>query len=157
MSDLTPNELCRWLEWAGMRLLATPSIRIKPQEPIVAWPEYSQDQFEILNFRAGIVLRSLAPSSTEIPLMDEILLLPNFCFSTNRRRVVRLRTLVDPLNSHYVFSWARIAEKLDSGPRAIKHMYLLGLEEISRKVPPAQVCRISAALDQGIPIRANIA
>lgn len=156
-SELTPSVLQGWLEWASARLLATPSTKIRPQEPVTIWPEYSQDKFEILDFRAQIMLRALAPSSTEIPIMDEILLLPNLCFNENRRRVVRLRSLVDPLNSRYIYSWARLAERLHSGPRIIKRMYSLGLEEISRKVPPDQVCRLGIALNGGIPSCSNTA
>lgn len=158
MSDcLTPETLKFWLEWASARLLAIPSSRIKPQDSSVIWPEYSQDRFEILDFRANIMLRALAPSSAEIPLMDEILLLPNLCFSEKRRRAIRLRSLVNPVNNHHLFSWARLAERLSSDPKSVKRLYLRGIEEVSRKVPRDQVCRISTVLYEDIPTRQNIA
>ena len=89
--------------------------------------------------------------------MDEILLLPNLCFSEKRRRAVRLRSLVNPINSRHLFSWARLAERLSSDPKSIKRLYLRGIEEVSRKVPPEQVCRISAVLYEDIPIQQNSA
>lgn len=147
---LGPEELSRWLEWASARLLATPVTRIKPQEPTTFWPEYSQDKFEIIDFRAKLMLKALAPSSTEIPIMDEILLLPNLCFSPPRRRAVRLRSLVNPINNRHIFSWSRLAEKINSDPKTVRRFYFSGLDEISRKVPPEQVCHLASVLGEDI-------
>ena len=74
---LSPQELQAWLEWAGARLIAMPGGRTRPAEPHVIWPEYSQEKFEILTFRSALPLRAAAPSSAEIPIVEEILLLPN--------------------------------------------------------------------------------
>jgi len=146
-TNLTPEELQTWLEWASARLLATPSQRIKPQEPGVLWPAYSQDKFEILDFRAGIALRALAPSSAEIPIMDEILLLPNLCTTSLSRRAIRLRSLVNPLTGSHLYKWHEIASKLETKQYTTRHAYQVGLTEIIKRTPRPTIARIGIFMD----------
>ena len=143
MTVVTPTELKDWLEWAGARLLAMPSPKIKPAEPHVIWPEYSQDKFEVLNFRGGMSLRANAPSKEEIPLVDDILLLPNVCKEQRVRRILHARALVNPVNGRYLYNWSRLAKLLQSNRDAIKRQHEKGLIEVIRKTPPGQICRIA--------------
>lgn len=140
---VAPTELQTWLEWASARLLAMPGRKIKPSEPHVVWPEYAQDTREIIEFRVGIKLRALAPSADEIPIMDEILLLPNLCEKDLRRRAIRLRSLVNPLNNRHLYPWVEIAERLSVRQYSLKREYAWGLKEILLKAERGALSRLS--------------
>lgn len=139
---ISPAGLQQWLEWASARLLAMPSDKIKPREPRALWPEYSQDKFELIEFRSRISLRALAPSSHEIPVMDEILLLPNLCSNQVARRIIRLRSLVNPLNNHHLNRWAEISTKLSIKQYTATNLYKQGLCEITKRAKPQGVRNI---------------
>lgn len=141
---LTPPVLQNWLEWAGARLIAMPGARIKPKEPKVIWPEYDQEKFEILSFRAAIPIRAGAPSSTEIPIVDEILLLPNVCDDIYKRRILHARSLVHPISRRYLYNWKRISELLHTSPSIVKSLHVKGLKEACMKADPEHVCRIAS-------------
>lgn len=145
---LTSAELQTWLEWASARLLATPSQKIKPEGYSSLWPEYSQDKFEILNFRVGIALRALAPSSDEIPIMDEILLLPNLCSNQTSRRIIRLHSLINPINNRRVYKWPEIAKKIEVKQYTAKRLYTVGLAEVTRKIDNRVAQRIFVFLQE---------
>lgn len=157
MSDLTPEELQGLLEWAGARLVALPTSKIRPNDIRVIWPDYSQNQFEILEFRKNAPLRASGPSKDEIPIMDEILLWPNLSTVEIRRRVLHARLLVHPIRGHNLLSWARLAKKIGSDPRTLKRAHEIGLIEVGRKIPESHVCRITAALRIGIQLHENSA
>lgn len=155
MIDLTPDELQTWLEWAGLRLVAMPGQRTGPADLKIIWPEYSQDQFEILDFRRSVPLRASGPSKDEIPIMDEILLLPNLASDVIRRRILHVRLLIHPIRGHNLYSWTSVSKILHSSPKRVKRLHSLALLEVSRKVPTNQVCRLADALQGVIPLREN--
>lgn len=143
VSGLTPLQLRDWLEWAGARLVAMPVGRIKPAGVTVVWPEYSQNTFEILDFRAGLSVRAAAPSASEIPIMEEILSLPNLCSEIHIRRVLHTRALVHPLNRRYIYKWTRVAELLHTNRDMVRRWHARGLREVTAKADPTKICRIS--------------
>lgn len=142
--ELTPQELQIWLEWAGARLWAMPIGRIKPAEPRALWPDYSLESFQVLDFRKAAPPKAAAPSSREIPIIDEILLLPNVCAREETRRVIHARLLVHPINGRYRHNWTEVAKLVKSDRRIVKIWYKRGLEEIIQKANPEKVCLIAA-------------
>lgn len=144
MTQLSPAELQTWLEWAGARLIAMPGGRIKPDELRCVWPAFSQEVYQVLEFRGRLSIRAAAPSSAEIPIMEQILLLPNVCGWQNTRRVLHARSLVHPLNGRHLYNWTRLAEKLETERRAVRRWFMRGLEEVVKKAEPEAVCRIAA-------------
>jgi len=156
MTLLTPAELQIWLEWAGARLIAMPGRRIGPAAPKVIWPDYSQETFQVLEHRGAMSVKVAAPSSKEIPIVDEILILPNVCSRDYVRRVLHVRSLVHPLNGRYLYKWTRIAELLDVKPRTIKMWHRQGLEEVVDKADPVVVKKIYLFMNNGdMPVLAN--
>jgi len=145
-AQLSPQDLQMWLEWAGARMIAMPGGRTKPSEPHVIWPEYSQDKFELLEFRKDNPLRASGPSKDEIPIMDEILTLPRYCTDPFKRRVLQSRALVHPINGRNLYSWGKIARILSRDPKTVKAWHTSGLKEVCNKAPQASVCRIRAFL-----------
>lgn len=139
-----PDLINDWLEWAGARLLASPSNKIKPANPKVIWPDYAQDRFQLLEFRKGLSLRAPPPGASEIPIMETILLLPNLCAEVRTRRVLHLRSLVNPLSYRNINSWSKIAQAIHSNRETVRLLHQKGLEEVSQKVDIAIVCRVSA-------------
>jgi hypothetical protein len=151
--ELTPNELQFLLEWAGARLVAIPGPRVGPNGTKVIWPEYSQDQFEVLKFRGEQAIRAGAPSKDEIPIMDEILLLPSFCRRVVVRRTVRLRTLVHPVNNRHLFPWRKIAAILKSDSKTVRNWFSLGLNEIIERAPCSTIDSLVMKMGNHIPTK----
>ncbi len=155
MIDLTPPELEEWLEWAGVRLIAMPGKRVGPDEYRSFWPDFSQETFQILEFRNRRRVTIAPPSSKEIFIVDEILSLPNLCKSQGKRRIIRARTLLHPVNLRRLFPWSRIANGMGVKISSAKYMYKSGLEEICNNIDEQKVCAISYSLlgliDQGLP------
>ena len=141
---VTPDLICDWLEWAGTRLLASPSNKIKPAGPKVIWPDYALETFQVLDFRVGLALRAPAPASNEIPIMEEILLLPNLCKEVRTRRVLHARCLLNPLTYRNINSWSKIGKMIQSNRETARLIHGKGLVEVSQKVAYPVVCRISA-------------
>ncbi len=150
VTTLTSQYRLTWLEWAGAGLNGMPSGRIKPAEPHVIWPEYSQDKFEILDYRVGLQVRAAAPSSAEIPIVDEILLLPNICSWETGRKLLHARSLVHPIHGRYRYNWSDLAKLLKSDRRTVKVWHQRSLVEVAEKVDPAKVCHIAAFFDAAI-------
>jgi hypothetical protein len=146
--QLTPTELQIWLEWAGARLIAMPGPRIKPADPKVIWPDYEQEKFEVTTFRGALPVRAVAPSSKEVPIVEEILLLPNVCEHSYTRRVLHARSLVHPINGRYLYRWTRIAELLAVKTYTVRRWHKDGLLEVISKAPRDRVCRIAAFVSQ---------
>ena len=132
------------LEWAGLRLEAISVGKIKPAKPGVIWPEYSQDKFQVLEFRGSNSPRSSGPSSAEIPIMDEILLLPGLCSDKLTRRIIHRRLLINPVSGRYKYRWDEVANYLEMKISSAKFKHKRGLEEIIKKAPRSQVCRLAA-------------
>jgi hypothetical protein len=141
---VTPDLINDWLEWAGSRLLAAPSNKIKPSGPKVIWPDYAQERFQILDFRKGLNLRAPPPGAKEIPVMEEILLLPNLCSEVRVRRVLHARCLVNPLTYRNINSWTKIAILIHVSRETARLLHHKGLEEVSQKIDYSIVCRVSA-------------
>lgn len=133
---MTAEELQFCLEWAGARLIAMPEPRIRPAEPKVIWPEYSQDTHEVTTFRGGLPLRAAAPNKDEVAMVDKILLLPNVIARTNVRRVVHVRCLIHPINYRHLYSWVRISRLLHTSPYTAKAWHKRGLNEILDRTVP---------------------
>lgn len=144
MAITSPEEVQTWLEWAGSRLIALPVPGLKPNEIKITHFEYSQDRFQILDFRGQLPLRAGAPSSAEIPIMDLILTLPALCAWQNHRRVLHLRALVHPISGRHLYTWAKLARKIACDPRTVKTWHRQALVEVTDKAPSETVCRISA-------------
>jgi hypothetical protein len=129
------------LEWAGAKLIALPGRRAGPAPLRVFWPDYDQElRFSAdEGFRQARALREAAPSGPELDLMDLILLLPNVIDSADRRRIVRLRTLVHPLNGRRFWHWTRLASEFGLKEYSARQLYLKGLNEIARKTPEEKI------------------
>lgn len=140
---ITSELLERWLFWAGAKLIAMPSERIKPAEPKAIWPEYGIDRFQVLEFRNKLRVRIPPPSNDEIPIMDEILLFPNLCEAVNRRRAIHLRLLTNPITLNPINSWNKIAAKLHTSVPKAKRFYYSGITETLAKLPDCRIARIT--------------
>lgn len=140
---LTIDELRVWLEWAGARLVAMPGNRVAPKQTRVLWPDYAQDIWEVTEFRNNQRIRISGPTSAEIPIMEEILLLPNICEWVKIRRVIHARSLIHPFTERHLYSWDRIAKKLETHPVTARRWYKKGLNEIVIKANPQKVCLIA--------------
>lgn len=133
MPEVTTAEVQSWLEWAGARLIAMPEPRIGPSNPHVLWPDYSQDQREISDFRGKLTLRAMAPTRDEVALVDRILGLPSVCELPNTRRIIQVRSLVHPINYRHLYSWARIARLMHTSTYSVKRMHAIGLDQIVKR------------------------
>lgn len=136
---LTPTDIQIWLEWAGARLVSMPDRRPGPGKPRVIWPDFSQDLFEVLEFRGEFTTRPAIPSAKEITLMEEILTLPNLCKRPAIRKTVRIRTLINPINDRHVFSWRKVAKAIGSDVKTVRVWYNAGLLEIFNTIPEVTV------------------
>jgi hypothetical protein len=124
-----------WLEWAGARLIALPGHRTGPADIRVIWPEYDQEKFQVLEFRRGLVARSLGPTNAEMPFVEEILRLPNLCSDVNVRRVLHKRALIHPTRGTHIYRWDRIAKDLgDVKLYTVKRWHKMGLIEVGEKI-----------------------
>lgn len=145
---LGPDRLKVWLEWAGARLMAMPGGKIKPAAERVAWPEFSQDVWEVIDFRGSMPLRAAAPSAHEIPMVDLILTLPNVCEWDKTRRILHVRSLIHPINNRYLYQWTRIGELLQLDRKTVRAIHARGLREAASKANPEIVCRITAFFNE---------
>lgn len=139
----TALEVNDWLEWAGGKLMALPMGPTGPRGFKVAWPDFPPDAILAYGYN-GARLRAPTPAREEIPIMDEILLLPNVIKDAVTRRVVQSRTLVTPISGRHIYPWTQIARLLHRDPRTIMAMHRKGLDEIVTSAPEAKVCRISS-------------
>lgn len=147
MSDLTPTELEEWLEWAGVRLIAMPGRRVGPSDYRSFWPDFSNDVFQVLEFRRYLPVKSLAPSKDEIPIMEEVLQLPCLCPDVKGRRILHMRCLIHPITRRHLFTWKRASEKLQSDPRTLQRLHEKSLETVAKVAPPFLVLRLKEKLD----------
>ena len=129
-----PAEVRQWLEWASGKLLALNIRSPAPAEPRVAWPEYAHDKRDAYG-RTANTLRAATPTRLEIPLMDEILLLPGLIPDIKARRIVNARSLVTPVSGRYIYSWPKIALMVHSDRKAVARLYVGGLRSIAANLP----------------------
>lgn len=140
----TPDEVRLWLEWAGLRIMSLP-ISTKPDGFRTSMPEYLEDIRTAYGY-TGIRLRIPAPSSTEIPLMDEIntlvLIIPNQL----QRRVIQARALINPRSGAYMNTWTKIAHMVHLERRRVKVLHERGLGIIALGITNEQVIKIRAGI-----------
>lgn len=148
MATIETYDLQTWLEWAGARLIAMPEPRIKPAQPRVIWPDYSQESGEMTVFRGQLSLRAAAPAKHEVAMVDKILLLPNICHLPNVRRVLQVRALVHPINYRHLYSWARISKLLHTSRYQVKKWHGDGLIEVVGRTPDTLLCEIKSFMDE---------
>jgi hypothetical protein len=136
--ELNTELLQTWLYWAGAKLIAMPTGKIKPAEPRALWPDYAVDPWQVLEFRAQHRIRVPAPSKDEIPIMEEILLFPNYCSLVLRRRVLHLRLLVNPTSGRPINSWDKVAKRINTSVERSKRLHSAGLQEVLFKLPESK-------------------
>lgn len=138
---MSPEELESLLEWASAKLIALPGRRIGPGGFRSFWPDFERDLS--LDFdpelRRAAALRQAAPSGPELDLMDLILALPNLIVRPERRRVVRLRTLIHPISGRHLWPWTRLAREFVVRTYTAKLWYDRGLSEVCGKLRPEDV------------------
>jgi hypothetical protein len=132
-------EITWWLEWAGGKLMAHPMRGLRPATYRSYWPDYKT---EINEPERKAVVRP--PNAQEINVMDEILLLPNLCVEVRTRRVVHLRSMINPLTGRNIVGWTRLAEMLHSDRRQIRRVWERGIDEIDDQMTD---CKRSRFLD----------
>lgn len=144
----SPEELQRWLEWAGQCLLSLGGSGAGPQGYKVAWPIYAPDSKVAYGY-SGERLRPPKLSSRDIRLMDEILLFPEFISEVQTKRIVGARSLVTPVSGRYLYSWSKIAFMLHLDRDTVKRRHSRGLAEIIGRLPEEKVY----AVRQSLPAR----
>jgi hypothetical protein len=127
------EEIREWLEWSGSKLLSLRSPSPGPKSFRSAWPDFPQSSFTAYGYTAER-LRPPVPTSREIALMDEILLLPALVSDPLYRRIIHARSLVTPIVPRYLYSWAKLARLLHLDRRTVSNFYLKGMKEIDRKL-----------------------
>ena len=77
-------------------------------------------------------LRMPVPSAAEITAMEEafgwVLWIPESRAVV--RRVVYARSMVHPLNDRHVYSWRKLAERLNTDHKAVQRWFIAGVKEI---------------------------
>ena len=134
---LEPPELTSWLEWAGSKLL---SLSVKSPFPAgyrSNMPHYVPDRWDYGKERERF--KPARPTSEDIGLMDEILLLPGKITDHNQRFLVNARALVRPVARTYLYSWTKLAIKLHTDRRKVVRLHHQGLRQIIAKLPTEQV------------------
>jgi len=142
---VAPEEVREWLEWAGSKLLAMNIASPKPKQYKTAWPEFAQDHRMAYGY-TGERLRPAQPRSTEIELMDKLLLFPNLITDVTSRRIVNSRALVTPVSNRYLYSWSKLAFMLHRDRRTVIRLHYSGLCEISSNLPPEKIDAIRRLL-----------
>lgn len=127
-----------------------PGPRVGPREFSGRWPDYSQDRFEIIEFRARISLRIAAPGPSEIHLMEDILLIPNYLPDVRARKIVRFRTLLHPITGRNLCNWTFLAKKFETSRFLIKNEYEKSIERLTKLTPPSLLTRIQSRFDTEI-------
>ena len=127
----TPEEIDRWLTWAGGRLLCMQIRSPLPSGYRSYWPEYT-DTYRASN-RERIKVPAIAPS--EVAIMDTILCSVSLISDPRCRRIVHARSLVTPLGNRHVNSYVKIAlaERIDA--RLAARIYLNGISELAKRLP----------------------
>lgn len=148
------EDLTSWLEWAGGKLVALPAFGLRPAQPRAYWPDFSQEKFQVLEFRARLVARALAPTSSEIELMDEILYTIRYVKGKDpsdgdlRRRVLQARALTHPITERNIVSWTELARREHTSEFKVKALHLRALRELWRETPDSKLESLTLKFDQ---------
>lgn len=138
IEPLTAEELSLWLEWAGSKLLSLNLRSPLPQGPHSAWPSFATSAEEAYGY-TGERLRPGRPTSHEIALMDEILLLPSLIDDISARRIVNARALVAPVSNRHLYSWTKLAFMLHTSRPIVQRHHRRGLDLIVRRVDKEKI------------------
>lgn len=149
-TNLDPQTLTNWLQWAAVRLIAMPAGRLKPGGYQSYWPDFAFEEIPGIADLQTNRIRAFAPSSVEIPIIDAIVILPNLCDHPDTRRVIHWRAQVHPVRNYHLLKWDWIAAKLGVHRYTVQRWYRDGLKEVADKAPEETVCRIAAFLDDTI-------
>jgi hypothetical protein len=97
----------------------------------------------VLEFRRKNSFRVSPPSKDEIPIMEEILLFPNYCNFVSRRRVLHIRLQTNPVSLNPIYSWNKTAKILNTSVTKVQRWHSAALEEVIFKAPRDRVSFVS--------------
>lgn len=126
-----------------------------PQEFKSSMPDYVEDSHTAYGYTASR-LRPPEPSSTEIPLMDEIIDLIRLVPNPHQKKVLQLRSLVRPISGAHFFSWAKLANEMHSDHKHIKSLHRQGLRIIAHGIKEPQISHIRLGLDLRAEVLENL-
>lgn len=95
------------LEDAGKALLALPSSGLRPAGYRSMMPDVLRVIWEA-GLTAENVVRAAPPSPTAIDRMDRVYAWLGYVDDPTRRRIVLLRSLVNPMTGRHLYAWRRI-------------------------------------------------
>lgn len=130
MPSLDAETVIARLEEAGATLLALPNTG--PSTRLVQsgleWIRDASEQFA----QPRAKLRPAIPDAAQITRMDQALawipLIPADRYVL--RRIVGARTLVNPMNGRYLFSWRRVALAIGADHKAVQRWHAQGIDLI---------------------------
>lgn len=135
---ISPEEVQDWLEWSGSKLIALQLSSALPKSYKNNWPSFAIDTTVATTFSKDR-LKPPTPTSKEIALMDEFLLLPGLIKDITTRRIVNARSVVAPVSQKHLFSWNKLATLLHADRRKIMALHHKGLIEITKSLAPSKV------------------
>lgn len=141
---LDPPTLESWLTWAGKKFIAMPQSSAKPSGMKSFWPEYERDFEDTEGLKRQLALKRAAPAAHEVFIVEQILSIPALCTKVEHRRVLHLRTIIDPVSGKHVYNFSRIARKLHTTRQTARNWYELGLQDASNKTDRKKVSLIAA-------------
>lgn len=133
-----------WLTWAGKKFIAMPQSSAKPSGMKSFWPEYERDYEDLDGFKRQLALKRAAPAAHEVFVVEQILSIPSTCTRVEHRRVLHLRTIIDPITGKHVYNFSRIARKLKTTRQTVRNWYELGLQDAADKTAERKVRLIAA-------------
>ena len=119
------------LEEAGRTLIALPGRGCLPAGYRAAWPEFPQLQIEAYGYTEEEA-RPAVPSAAAITRMDEafawVRLIPSE--KQSWRKIVLLRSLVNPITDRHRWSWRRIGKHFGWHHQAVQQWHCQGIDKI---------------------------
>jgi hypothetical protein len=143
LSYYTAEYVAGRLEQAGRALLALPASRCMPAGMKSAWPEYVQTMWEAFNpddtdaeRRAADreALRPGPPSARAISDMDEAYRWITLVDDVPVRKILLLRSLVDPMTDKPRFSWRRLHRQFGLHIDTLQRKHSRGVEQIANRL-----------------------
>lgn len=130
------RETLALLEWAGERLLALRISNPYPASYRVVWPEFARNPREAYGYGSTRV-RPAIPDARAIDTMDKILAWILLIPSPRHRRVVQLRSLINPTTQRHKYTWAQIAADphVCSAPLSARRWHSEGINILVAKIP----------------------
>lgn len=117
------------LEEAGATLLALRLPRVGPSLSVTAWPEIVREAVEAYGW-AEEAPRASVPEAAAISAMDEAYGWLALLDSHVTRRVLGLRSLVDPITWRHRVPWRTLAKAVGSDPRSVRRWHRKGVEKL---------------------------